>query len=127
MCGIVGFIQAESAGVTARLKLMCETIGHRGPDDEGFFVDTTLGMGMRRLSIIDVDGGHQPICNENGSVSVVFNGESYNYRELRRQLQQRGHQFRTQTDTEVIVHAYEENGVDCVRLFNGIFAFALWD
>jgi asparagine synthase (glutamine-hydrolysing) len=106
---------------------MCGTIGHRGPDDEGIFSHNTVGLGMRRLSIIDVDGGHQPISNEDGSVNVVFNGEIYNYRELRRQLQQKGHQFRTQTDTEVIVHAYEENGIDCVKSFNGIFAFALWD
>jgi asparagine synthase (glutamine-hydrolysing) len=128
MCGIVGFTHSQSfEAATARLKALCETIVHRGPDDEGIFYDNTVGLGMRRLSIIDVDGGHQPISNEDGSVTVVFNGEIYNYRDLRRQLQQSGHQFRTQTDTEVIVHAYEENGVDCVKLFNGIFAFALWD
>ena len=82
---------------------------------------------MRRLSIIDVTGGHQPIQNEDGTVRVVFNGEIYNFRTLRSELQEKGHQFRTQTDTEVIVHAYEEYGVDCVKRFNGIFAFALWD
>jgi asparagine synthase (glutamine-hydrolysing) len=106
---------------------MCRTIVHRGPDDEGIFVDGTVGLGMRRLSIIDVTGGHQPIQNEDGTVRVVFNGEIYNYRTLRSELQRDGHQFRTQTDTEVIVHAYEEDGVDCVKRFNGIFAFALWD
>ena len=106
---------------------MCQTIIHRGPDDEGIFVDGTVGLGMRRLSVIDVDGGHQPISNEDGSVTAIFNGEIYNYRDLRTQLQRKGHQFRTQTDTEVIVHAYEEDGVDCMKRFNGIFAFALWD
>lgn len=129
MCGIAGlYCQAlEAQAAAPRVREMCDTISHRGPDDEGIFFDNTVGLGMRRLSIIDVDGGHQPISNEDGSVTVVFNGEIYNYRELRRQLQRSGHQFRTHTDTEVIVHAYEENGVDCVKLFNGIFAFALWD
>src|SRR5690242_12527112 len=129
MCGIAGFYcQAlEVQTAAARIKKMCETIVHRGPDDDGIFVDGIVGLGMRRLSIIDVDGGHQPISNEDGSVTVVFNGEIYNYRELRRHLQRSGHQFRTHTDTEVIVHAYEENGVDCVKLLNGIFAVALWD
>jgi asparagine synthase (glutamine-hydrolysing) len=106
---------------------MTDTIIHRGPDDEGIFSDGKVGLGMRRLSIIDVAGGHQPIENEDGTVRVVFNGEIYNYRTLRSELQGKGHRFRTQTDTEVIVHAYEEHGVDCVKRFNGIFAFALWD
>jgi asparagine synthase (glutamine-hydrolysing) len=110
-----------------RLKKMCGTIVHRGPDDEGIFVDGAVGLGMRRLSIIDVAGGHQPIQNEDGTVRVVFNGEIYNYRNLRSELQRAGHQFRTLTDTEVIVHAYEEYGPDCLKRFNGIFAFALWD
>jgi asparagine synthase (glutamine-hydrolysing) len=106
---------------------MCQAIFHRGPDDTGIFVDGEVGLGMRRLSILDVEGGHQPLQNETGDVTVVFNGEIYNYKTLRHDLQQQGHQFRTKTDTEVIVHAYEEYGVDCVRRFNGIFAFALWD
>jgi len=129
MCGIVGFYarRPEPQAAVGRLRAMCDAVIHRGPDDEGVFIDDRVGLGMRRLSIIDVDGGHQPISNEDGSVIVVFNGEIYNYRELRRQLQRKGHQFRSQTDTEVIVHAYEENGVDCVKLFNGIFGFALWD
>jgi asparagine synthase (glutamine-hydrolysing) len=109
------------------LRAMCGSILHRGPDDEGIYVDFPVGLGMRRLSIIDVSGGHQPIQNENGKVTVVFNGEIYNYGPLRDQLRLRGHQFRTNTDTEVIVHAYEEYGVGCVDYFNGIFAFALWD
>ena len=111
----------------ARLKSMRQTIVHRGPDDEGIFVEGAIGLGMRRLSIIDVAGGHQPIQNEDGTVRVVFNGEIYNYRTLRSELKAKGHRFRTQTDTEVIVHAYEEGGVDCVKRFNGIFTFALWD
>jgi asparagine synthase (glutamine-hydrolysing) len=129
MCGIVGFYngQVETRVATARLRAMCESIVHRGPDDEGMFVAERVALGMRRLSIIDVDGGHQPIQNEDGAVTVVFNGEIYNYRALRNELRGRGHQFRTQTDTEVIVHAYEELGIDCVERFNGIFTFALWD
>jgi asparagine synthase (glutamine-hydrolysing) len=106
---------------------MCASLVHRGPDDEGTFADADVGLGMRRLSIIDVGGGHQPIYNEDETVVVVFNGEIYNYRELRAELEQRGHRFRTQSDTEVIVHAYEEDGDGCLTQFNGIFAFALWD
>jgi asparagine synthase (glutamine-hydrolysing) len=106
---------------------MCRTIVHRGPDDEGICVDGRVGLGMRRLSIIDVAGGHQPIYNEDSSVAIVFNGEIYNYRTLRDNLQKLGHKFRTHTDTEVIVHAYEEDGTSCVKRFNGIFAFAIWD
>jgi asparagine synthase (glutamine-hydrolysing) len=113
--------------VAARLKEMCHTIVHRGPDDEGMLITGQIGLGMRRLSIIDVAGGHQPIYNEDGSVAVVFNGEIYNYKTLRNDLEGRGHQFRTRTDTEVIVHAYEEDGTACVSRFNGIFTFALWD
>jgi asparagine synthase (glutamine-hydrolysing) len=129
VCGIVGLYQwpLESEAVGARLKAMCRTIIHRGPDDEGVFIDGRVGLGMRRLSIIDVAGGHQPIHNEDGSITVVFNGEIYNYRTLRDGLQAHGHQFRTRTDTEAIVHAYEEEGTDCVKRFNGIFAFAIWD
>lgn len=129
MCGIVGFYNRpiERQAATARLRAMCRTIVHRGPDDEGIFVDGAVGLGMRRLSIIDVAGGHQPIQNEDGTVTVVFNGEIYNFRTLRKQLEGDGHKFRTKTDTEVIVHSYEQDGVDCVERFNGIFAFALWD
>jgi asparagine synthase (glutamine-hydrolysing) len=106
---------------------MCEAIIHRGPDDQGIFVEEPIGLGMRRLSIIDVAGGHQPIQNENGDITVVFNGEIYNYQDLRKDLLRRDHIFKTKTDTEVIVHAYEEDGIDCVKRFNGIFAFAIWD
>ena len=129
MCGITGTYQwADDPDVVrTRVRDMCQAIVHRGPDDEGIFVGPSIGLGMRRLSIIDVDGGHQPIQNEDGSVSVVFNGEIYNFQSLREELERRGHRFKTKTDTEVIVHAYEEEGPDCVKHFNGIFAFAIWD
>jgi asparagine synthase (glutamine-hydrolysing) len=106
---------------------MCDVIRHRGPDDEGIFVGDGAALGMRRLSIIDLAGGHQPIANEDGTIQVVFNGEIYNFIELRDELESKGHTFRTRSDTEVIVHAYEEWGLSCVERFNGIFAFALWD
>lgn len=102
-------------------------ITHRGPDDEGYFCDGAVALAMRRLSIIDLSGGHQPITNEDESAWIVFNGEIYNYRELRAELQSSGHEFRTHTDTETILHAYEQSGADCVHRFNGMFAFAIWD
>ncbi len=104
-----------------------DTLVHRGPDDEGFYSDEQVSLGMRRLSIIDVQGGHQPIHNEDMTVWVVFNGEIYNFIELREELAKKGHAFYTKTDTEVIVHLYEEFGKDCVHHLRGMFAFALWD
>jgi asparagine synthase (glutamine-hydrolysing) len=129
MCGIAGFIDKEYSRENAEqlINQMCQVIRHRGPDDMGIWVHDGIALGMRRLSIIDVAGGHQPIFNEDHSILTVFNGEIYNYRELRQALQQRGHHFYTQSDTEVLVHAYEEFGDDCVKLFHGMFAFALWD
>ena len=106
---------------------MRDIMVHRGPDDAGMFIDGPVGLGHRRLSIIDLAGGHQPISNEDGSVTVVFNGEIYNFGELRRELISRGHTLTTRSDTEVIVHLYEELGAECVRRFRGMFAFALWD
>ena len=106
---------------------MCEAIRHRGPDDEGVYVDGPVGLGMRRLSIIDLAGGRQPIFNEDRSKVIVFNGEIYNYRELRRELLRRGHTFTSQGDTETILHLYEEHGPRCVELLRGMFAFAIWD
>jgi asparagine synthase (glutamine-hydrolysing) len=106
---------------------MCQAIVHRGPDDEGIFVKDGTGLGMRRLSIIDLSGGHQPVFNEDRSVWVVFNGEIYNFPELRGELEKRGHRFYTHTDTEVIVHLYEDLGADCVNKLRGMFAFALYD
>src|SRR5437867_8406158 len=108
MCGICGVLGPIDASV---LRSMTRTMAHRGPDDEGFAVEDGVGLGARRLSIIDVAGGHQPIAGEDGSVQVAFNGEIYNYPELRDRLSGRGHTFRTHSDTEVIVHAYEEKGV----------------
>jgi asparagine synthase (glutamine-hydrolysing) len=111
----------------ATIHRMCQAIVHRGPDDEGIFVKDGVGLGMRRLSIIDLAGGHQPVFNEDRSVWVVFNGEIYNFPELRGELESRGHRFYTHTDTEVIVHLYEELGSDCVKNLRGMFAFALYD
>ena len=106
---------------------MADAIQHRGPDDEGYYRSGPVGFGFRRLSIIDLNTGHQPICNEDGTVWIVFNGEIYNYQELRQDLLARGHIFKTQTDTEVIVHLYEEYGEGCLEKLRGMFAFAIWD
>ena len=129
MCGIAGMVSAAAgeridASVIHR---MCQAIVHRGPDDEGLFVKDGTGLGMRRLSIIDLSGGHQPVFNEDRTVWVVFNGEIYNFPELREDLLKRGHHFYTHSDTEVIVHLYEEMGADCVTKLRGMFAFALYD
>jgi asparagine synthase (glutamine-hydrolysing) len=109
------------------LRQMCAALRHRGPDDEGVYVDRAVGLGMRRLSIIDLGGGRQPIFNEDGSKVIVFNGEIYNYRELRRSLVARGHAFRSAGDTETVLHLYEEQGPDCVNALRGMFAYAIWD
>src|SRR5690349_3211868 len=129
MCGICGKVMFDaSASVSpALIKGMADTIVHRGPDDEGFYVSGQVGLGFRRLSIIDLSGGHQPLCNEDGTVWIVFNGEIYNYRELRKFLRAKGHVFKTQSDTEVIVHLYEELGETCAERLRGMFAFAIWD
>jgi asparagine synthase (glutamine-hydrolysing) len=129
MCGIAGIIGTEPNYVAGApdVHAMCQTIVHRGPDDEGIYARGCAALGMRRLSIIDLSTGHQPIHNEDGSIWVVFNGEIYNFPELRSQLQARGHCFYTNTDTEVIVHLYEESGAGCVEKLRGMFAFAIWD
>src|SRR5690348_9046315 len=106
---------------------MCDAIVHRGPDDEGVYLNGGVALGMRRLSIIDLAGGHQPIHNEDCTVWVVFNGEIYNFAQLRAELEARGHQFYTNSDTEVIVHLYEDLGVGCVQKLRGMFAFAVYD
>ncbi len=126
MCGIFGFTRIEQPGL---LQRMGDVIRHRGPDGEGFFEDPDAGfsMGMRRLSIIDLQGGFQPIYNEDRSIAICYNGEIYNYIELAEELAARGHVFATKCDTEVIVHAYEEWGMDCLQRFNGMFAFCLYD
>lgn len=128
MCGIAGMVARRGEEVSASdVHRMCQTIVHRGPDDEGIYARGPVGLGMRRLSIIDLSGGKQPIHNEDKSVWVVFNGEIYNFPELRRELESRGHQFYTHSDTEVIVHLYEEMGADCVKKLRGMFAIALYD
>ena len=129
MCGICGKLNFDRRQpVTPELLgMMLATIHHRGPDDEGKYVSGPVGLGFRRLSIIDLSSGHQPLSNEDGSIWVIFNGEIYNYRELRKILIQKGHIFQTQTDTEVLVHLYEEYGDDFVQELRGMFAFALWD
>jgi asparagine synthase (glutamine-hydrolysing) len=129
MCGIAGFIDSQRGYEDAErlIDSMCRVIRHRGPDDQGVWVGDGAALGMRRLSIIDLSGGHQPVFNEDHTVLVVFNGEIYNYRELQDELRKRGHRFHTDSDTEVIVHAYEEYGDDCVKHLRGMFTFALWD
>ena len=128
MCGICGVFDRRGEAVSAELVArMSAILAHRGPDGSGSYVHGEIGLGHRRLSIIDLDGGAQPVTNEDQTLQLIFNGEIYNYIELRDELRMQGHVFKTQSDTEVIVHGYEEWGLDCVNRFNGIFAFALWD
>ena len=137
MCGIAGYFLRDGAACPQRVKAMCDAIRHRGPDDDGFHIDNTLAdnsavgggcaIGMRRLSVIDLSTGHQPISNEDGSAWIVFNGEIYEYRKLREWLTRRGHRFKTRTDTECILHLYEEAGVEGIHRLRGMFAFCIWD
>ena len=128
MCGITGIFDRTGNPVDSQLlKAMTASISHRGPDGDGQYIDHEIGLGHRRLSIIDLGGGAQPLANEDRTLQIVFNGEIYNFIELRKELAGFGHQFRTRSDTEVIVHAYEQWGKDCVSRFNGMFAFAIWD
>lgn len=129
MCGICGKLEFDPEAKVAPdlVKRMADAIVHRGPDDDGYYVKGHVGLGFRRLSIIDLSGGHQPLANEDETIWIVFNGEIYNYQELRALLLTKGHVFRTQSDTEVIVHLYEEYGRDCVEKLRGMFGFAIWD
>ncbi len=127
MCGIAGLVLQGSRAEASCVRTMCAQIRHRGPDDEGILARDNWAIGMRRLSIIDLTTGHQPMSNEDGSVWVVFNGEIYNYRTLRDRLHASGHQFRTESDTEVLVHLYEEEGVEGFKRLRGMFAAATWD
>lgn len=129
MCGICGIFYPGARHAVDRqlLETMNRQITHRGPDDDGFYLEDNVGLAMRRLSIIDVKTGHQPISNENDTVWIVFNGEIYNHKELRSKLEHLGHHYRTQSDTETIVHLYEQYGRDCVTYLRGMFAFAIWD
>src|ERR1700712_5474077 len=128
MCGIVGFagkgVKTSDRGI---LEKMNAAIVHRGPDDDGFFIDERVALGMRRLAIIDLAGGKQPIHNADRTKWIVFNGEIYNYRELREGLIARGHKLYTHSDTEAIIHLYDEYGVDCLQHLRGMFAIAIWD
>src|SRR5882724_8212041 len=129
MCGIAGILEFghDDRADSAALRNMCQIMAHRGPDDDGFYTDGPAGIGMRRLSIVDLATGHQPISNEDGSLWIVFNGEIYNHLSLREQLIARGHSYRTHSDTETIIHLFEEYGRDCVQHLRGMFAFAIWD
>src|SRR2546422_10039109 len=129
MCGIAGIVKREPCEPVeeARLKRMGDVLRHRGPDGEGLFLDGPVGLAHRRLAIVDVAGGHQPMANEDGSIWIVFNGEIYNHAALRPGLETRGHSYRSRSDTETILHLYEEEGERCVERLQGMFAFALWD
>ena len=128
MCGIAGYLSfTEQNADVSVVRGMCSQIRHRGPDDEGTYVDGKCGIGMRRLSIVDLSMGHQPIANEDGSVWIVFNGEVYNFHELRARLEQQGHQFRTHSDTETLIHLYEQEGIDGLQRLRGMFGYAIWD
>src|SRR5271165_698377 len=129
MCGIAGILEfgPDARASASALREMCRVITHRGPDDEGFYTDGFMAIGMRRLSIVDVAGGHQPLSNEDGTLWIVFNGEIYNHLALRERLVERGHRYRTRSDTETVVHLFEEYGEDCVQHLRGMFAFAIWN
>src|SRR5213079_3779695 len=127
MCGICGVVSANGSADPERVARMSATLVHRGPDSSGEFGDGAAALAARRLAIIDLETGDQPIANEDGSIHVVQNGELYNYRELRAELEREGHAFRTQGDTEVLVHLYEQHGLDFARRLRGMFAVALWD
>src|SRR5215475_855356 len=129
MCGITGQFNFQRPEPVERETIvrMARSIAHRGPDDEGFCVAGRVGLGVRRLSIIDLAGGHQPMSDSEETVWVAFNGEIYNFPELRGELEQRGHRFRTRSDTEVIVHGYKEWGTDVLNRLNGMFGLAIWD
>src|ERR1051325_6133515 len=129
MCGIAGIFAVDPAAPVDEVTLhrMTAALAHRGPDGEGFLVEPGIGLGHRRLAIIDLDGGHQPMFNEDGSVAIVFNGEIYNHAALHRELAALGHRFRSRSDTETIVHAWESWGPGCLDRLSGMFAFALWD
>src|ERR1051325_1611673 len=128
MCGIAGIVRADEGAVDRDLlERMNEAIRHRGPDEDGFYFNDGVGLAMRRLAIIDLKTGQQPIHNHDRTKWLVFNGEIYNYREVRGQLEKLGHKFYTDSDTEVVVAAYDEYGTDCPKHLRGMFAFAIWD
>jgi asparagine synthase (glutamine-hydrolysing) len=128
MCGIVGRIEKSGRETDPQvLRRMADVLRHRGPDEEGYYQKGPVGLGHQRLSIIDLATGRQPLKNESGDIILVANGEIYNFEELRRNLEKKGHRFSTKSDNEVIVHLYEEEGVECFKELRGMFAFGLWD
>ena len=129
MCGLVGFIdtRGERKPDHELLRRMTGLLVHRGPDSDGYFIEDHLALGFRRLSIIDLEGGNQPLFNEDGSIVLLCNGEIFNYLELRKMLVQKGHSFRTRSDVEVLLHLYEEHGIDFLNKINGQFAFVIYD
>ena len=129
MCGICGLVYKDPSRAVdpGLLKVMSQKIAHRGPDDEGVYSHRNVGLAVKRLSIIDIAGGHQPMLNEDESIIVIFNGEIYNYLSLKNYLEKKGHQFRSRCDTEVLVHLYEESSKRIVDHLNGMFAFAIYD
>src|SRR5690349_9113697 len=129
MCGICGIFEPHNEAIIERsvVKAMADTLQHRGPDDEGFYCASRIGLGHRRLSIIDLAGGHQPLSNEDETIWIVFNGEIYNFQELNQKYLSTGHHFRTRSDTETIIHLYEEIGERCFAELRGMFTIALWD
>jgi len=128
MCGIAGFVTVRPGPDSdAALARMTGRLQHRGPDAEGFYRDAHAFLGHRRLSIVDVAAGQQPMTQESGELTLVYNGEIYNHAELRPELERAGHRYHSRSDTEAILHAYEQHGMDCLGYFRGMFAFALWD
>src|SRR3989344_5134876 len=128
MCGIVGIYNLKERPVDSfLLERMTDSLRHRGPDDGGIYINKNVGLGHRRLSVIDISpAGRQPMANEDGTLQIVFNGEIYNFQEIRKDLEKNGHKFKSRTDTEVILHSFEEWGYECVKKFNGMFAFAVF-
>ncbi|RMF94389.1 MAG: asparagine synthase (glutamine-hydrolyzing) [Candidatus Schekmanbacteria bacterium] len=128
MCGICGIYNRKGEYVEREyIRAMRDVMAHRGPDGKGEYIEGKIGLGHRRLSVIDIEGGHQPMCNEDGRYWIVYNGEIYNFKDLRIELEKKGHLFKSKCDTEVILHLYEEEGEKCLSFFNGMFAFAIWD
>ncbi len=127
MCGIAGIFDLDRQFSKSDLQAMCEVIRHRGPDGDGYYIDGAVGLGHRRLRIIDLEGGKQPMSNEDGTIWITFNGEIYNFKQLQKDLEGRGHYFHSHSDTEAIIHAYEEYGGNCVEHINGMFSFCIWD
>ena len=129
MCGICGVLELKGECRDSRehVEAMAQTLVHRGPDDDGYYVNPPVALGFRRLSIVDLSGGHQPMSNGDGTVWIVFNGEIYNHTSIRSDLERRGYRYATRSDTETVLHLYEEYGDDCVHHLRGMFAFAIWD